>query len=250
MSAKLSKAAARVGTTVKMSGSVQPSHAGQVVRLQRWTGKAWTTVATEALSRSSTFSFSITRTSRGAWAYRVAKSADRDHEAVVSRALRFEAYTLHTYVVRTKGKIVVDVESFAAQAAQTYADRRGWAAAHRRFQRVSSGGAFTLVLAEASQVPTYSSVCSSTYSCRVGRYVIINQNRWRYATSVFRKAGGSVRDYRHMVVNHETGHWLGNGHAYCGGDGQLAPVMQQQSKGLNGCRINPWPKSSEIRANG
>ena len=57
----------------------------------------------------------------------------------------------------------------------------------------------------------------------------------------------SLRDYRHMVVNHETGHWLGKGHASCPRRGALAPVMQQQSKGTQGCRLNPWPTLAELR---
>ena len=52
--------------------------------------------------------------------------------------------------------------------------------------------------------------------------------------------------YRHMVVNHETGHWLGHGHLGCAGRGRPAPVMMQQSKGLAGCRHNPWPLPSEL----
>ncbi len=50
-----------------------------------------------------------------------------------------------------------------------------------------------------------------------------------------------------MVVNHETGHWLGKGHARCPGKGRLAPVMMQQSKGTHGCRFNPWPTAAELR---
>ncbi|HEX5017257.1 MAG TPA: DUF3152 domain-containing protein, partial [Actinomycetes bacterium] len=62
----------------------------------------------------------------------------------------------------------------------------------------------------------------------------------------FKSAGGNLRQYRAMVVNHETGHWFGLGHASCGGSGKLAPVMMQQSKGLEGCRPNPWPLPGEI----
>ena len=89
------------------------------------------------------------------------------------------------------------------------------------FRRVAKGGSFTLVLAEASTVPSFSSQCSATYSCRVGRYVIINQTRWQHRLPGRGTQGGrSLRDYRHLVVNHETGHWLGKGHADCPGAGR------------------------------
>jgi hypothetical protein len=51
-----------------------------------------------------------------------------------------------------------------------------------------------------------------------------------------------------MVIDHETGHWIGFGHSYCSGAGRLAPVMMQQSKGLLGCATNPWPLPGELVA--
>jgi hypothetical protein len=151
-----------------------------------------------------------------------------------------------TYRVRTRGAINVSVKEFRRLAQQTYDDPRGWRAKGVRFRPVASGGSFTLWLAAAGTVPSFSSGCSSTWSCRVGRDVIINQTRWRFASPAWNAANRSLRDYRHMVLNHETGHWLGKGHARCPGRGRLAPVMMQQSKGTGGCRFNPWPTPAEL----
>lgn len=152
-----------------------------------------------------------------------------------------------TYRVETRGRISADLAEFKKQAQQTFADPRGWRGSGIAFRRVTSGGSFVLVLSEPSKVPSFSSGCSAEWSCRVGNYVIINQMRWLKATPMWHQHKRSIRDYRHMVVNHETGHWLGHGHRYCPSGGSLAPVMQQQSKGLSGCRPNPWPTAAERR---
>lgn len=152
-----------------------------------------------------------------------------------------------TYDVSTKGVITASLAEFRQQANQTLNDARGWSRMGVVFKEVASGGQFTLVLSEASQVPSFSpGGCDAQYSCRAGRYVIINQDRWMGATTSWNSAGGALRDYRHMVVNHETGHWLGHGHQACGGAGQAAPVMQQQSISLQGCTFNAWPLASEL----
>ena len=150
-----------------------------------------------------------------------------------------------TYDVETRGN-VSGLAEFKSLANQTLNDSRGWARLGVSFQEVASGGNFTLVLSEASWVPTFSGACSVDWSCRVGRYVIINQDRWLGASAAW---NGPLRDYQHMVVNHETGHWLGHGHdnSGCyGTTGQLAPLMQQQSMDLQECVFNPWPLNNEI----
>jgi hypothetical protein len=151
-----------------------------------------------------------------------------------------------TYDVTTKGAVTANFGEFKQLANATLNDGRGWSRMGVSFQEVASGGQFTLVLAEASQLPTFSSGCDAQYSCRAGRFVIINQDRWVGATPSWNSAGGSLRDYRHMVVNHETGHWLGHGHQACTGAGQPAPVMQQQSISLQGCTFNAWPTAGEL----
>jgi hypothetical protein len=152
------------------------------------------------------------------------------------------------YHVETRGRITTSLKQFRTQAQQTYEDPRGWRAAGIRFVPVAHGGAFTLVLSQASLVPSFSSQCSAMWSCRVGRFVIINQDRWKNASPAWNAAHLALRDYRHMVVNHETGHWLGLHHVGCPGPGRLAPVMMQQSKGLHGCRFNPFPTIHEINS--
>ena len=153
-----------------------------------------------------------------------------------------------TYSVTTRGRVAASLAEFRRLAQETYADPRGWRYGGVAFRRVRRGGDFTLVLAAAGAVPSFSSSCSATWSCRVGRFVIINQDRWLHASPAWNAAGRSLRDYRHLVVNHETGHWLGRGHASCPAGGGPAPVMMQQSKGTGGCRFNPWPLGWEAAA--
>ena len=157
----------------------------------------------------------------------------------------------YTYSLATRGSVTADTQFFAIHVAQTLNDPRGWSLGGSiEFRQVSSGGDFTVYLAEAWTVPSFGSPCSSMWSCRVGRAVIINQTRWQSASASWNAAGASLDSYRHYVVNHETGHWLGFGHASCPGPGQAAPVMQQQSKGLDGCRHNTWPVPGERSAAG
>ena len=151
-----------------------------------------------------------------------------------------------TYSVATTGTFTSDALEFAMLAAQTLHDQRGWSQAGLSFTQVASGGDFTLWLAAADRVPGFGSPCTVNYSCRVGRNVVVNETRWRTSSAAWLSASGALRGYRHMVVNHEVGHWLGRGHATCPAAGAPAPVMQQQSKDLAGCNPNPWPLASEL----
>lgn len=151
-----------------------------------------------------------------------------------------------TYSIQTRGNTKADLEEFSRLVAETLADPRGWSRLGITFEEVPEGGVFSVVLAEASQMTSFSSGCHEDWSCNVGRNVIINETRWLGATDPWNAAGGSMRDYQHMVVNHEVGHNIGRDHESCREGGALAAVMQQQSFDLQGCVFNPWPLPSEV----
>jgi hypothetical protein len=150
-----------------------------------------------------------------------------------------------TYTIAVRGAPRSNVEEFAAAVADALEHERGWAAAGFGFVRVPAGGELTVWLSQASQVPSFGAPCDSFYSCRQGNHAIINDDRFAFGSPHW---PGPLGEYRRMVINHETGHWIGFGHAFCGGPGQLAPVMQQQSKGMQGCAVNPWPLPGELAA--
>ncbi len=149
---------------------------------------------------------------------------------------------LQRFIVEVEDGINVDGIGFAAAVEATLADPRGWGAGgEMSFQRVDGGDYnFRVSLVSPLNVESFCpGVGTGGYtSCRYGERAVINLARWETAVPDYE---GDVATYRLYVVNHEVGHALGNGHEACPGPGQLAPVMQQQTLGLDGCTKNPWP---------
>jgi uncharacterized protein DUF3152 len=87
------------------------------------------------------------------------------------------------------------------------------------------------------------------YSCATRAEVVLNADRWFHGSRFW---PGPVPVYRAMLINHEVGHALGQRHRPCPKEGNPAPVMMQQSKGLttgdNTCKPNPWPLGYEKRS--
>lgn len=90
-----------------------------------------------------------------------------------------------------------------------------------------------------------------------GNRVVINESRWVRGATTFQ---GDLGAYRQYLLNHEVGHGIGySNHEPCGGQGQLAPVMMQQTLSVSNselfkidgqevykddglvCVTNPWP---------
>ncbi|WP_433306965.1 DUF3152 domain-containing protein [Actinoplanes sp. CA-030573] len=137
----------------------------------------------------------------------------------------------------------VGAGAFAEMVSETLGDARGWTAGGKfRFRRVGPGqrADFTVYLATPDTRDKLCAEGTDGYtSCRNGGNVVLNVARW--VKGVPRYGAGSLATYRQYMVNHEVGHKLGNGHQLCPGPGRAAPVMQQQTLGLHGCRPNPWP---------
>lgn len=149
---------------------------------------------------------------------------------------------VHTYAVRVEGGTEIAADEAAAQIAEVLADPRGWQELEDvTFQQVATleEAEFTISLASP---PTVDELClpaktGGLWSCRVGPDVVLNSDRWLHATPTY----DDLAEYRAYMINHEVGHFLGHGHANCGADGELSPVMLQQSIDLQGCEPNAWP---------
>lgn len=120
-------------------------------------------------------------------------------------------------------------------------DARSWVGAETvRFQLVDRDADVRIRIATPATVDARCRPLRTggRLSCRNGRFLNINSDRWAGATSFW---PASLADYRSYLINHEMGHYLGHGHRNCPGRGTLAPVMQQQTKSLQGCVANGWP---------
>ena len=136
----------------------------------------------------------------------------------------------------------IPAKKFAGEVVRILGDDRSWSGqGERRLRRVGPGQApdFTVRLTTPG---TRDVLCGGTpngyTSCRNGDDVVINVARWVHGVEDY---PASLAVYRAYLINHETGHLLGHGHELCPGPGRPAPVMQQQSLGLHGCRANAWP---------
>lgn len=148
------------------------------------------------------------------------------------------------YRVEVENGIDQDQNEFARLVDAVLADPRGWTGDGRRaFQRTATGPHdFVVRLASPDTVDEicgqYGLATNGEVSCRGAENVVINVRRWLLAIPSF---NGNVAMYRHAVVNHEVGHFLGFGHEKCPGPGRPIPVMGTPFYGMDGCQPNGWP---------
>jgi hypothetical protein len=152
------------------------------------------------------------------------------------------------WTLEVEGGLGVDTTALATTVATVLADPRGWQTKDGvRFVNVApaeaeQGSPVDLRITLASP-DTTDALCAplqtrGQVSCHNGGRVVLNARRWLLGAEAY---GTDLAGYRTYLVNHEVGHGLGHGHAYCGGAGKVAPVMMQQTYGLKGCTAWPWP---------
>jgi hypothetical protein len=95
------------------------------------------------------------------------------------------------------------------------------------------------VLIRLSSPKTIEKICgfSNNLSCAElgGRLMYLNADRWFRGSKASKL---SLQDYRQYMVSHEIGHILGHEHTTCPCKNCPAPIMMQQTLGLQGCAPN------------
>ncbi|WP_028809474.1 DUF3152 domain-containing protein [Streptomyces sp. 351MFTsu5.1] len=157
----------------------------------------------------------------------------------------------YTYRVDVEQGLGLDGALFAEAVQKTLNDDRSWAhGGARTFERVHTGKPdFVITLASPGTTADWCAksgldTTEDNVSCdsAATERVMINAYRWAQGSTTY---GDRIHAYRQMLINHEVGHRLGYSHVTCDKNGELAPVMQQQTKFLDHdgihCRPNPWP---------
>ncbi len=155
--------------------------------------------------------------------------------------------SLMRYDVRVEDGLAIDPDQAAVEIQKVLDDPRSWRSTRRwRFELAPVGESATLhayiVTPETTDRLCAPYLTRGEVSCQNGNRVVLNAKRWLLGADAY---GSDLTNYRRYLVNHEFGHALGKRHVDCPGPGRLAPVMMQQTKGLEACRKNPWPQATE-----
>lgn len=135
--------------------------------------------------------------------------------------------------------LAVDGDCVADLVISTLSDERGWAGDGRSFEVVDEGARITVTLATPETVDRLCAPLDTAgfASCWNGSRAMLNLDRWQTGTDEIT----DTELYRTYLINHQVGHALGYDVRECRAEGEPAPVMAQQTYGLDGCAANPWP---------
>lgn len=209
-------------------------------------------VAPEATSRpaspESTSTTSTTSTTEAAEAAEAAATTPtatatqptQPPSTVPPPALLAEGSPMIRFSVEVGEGIDLARDDLARFVVETLSDERSWIGRGAGFELVDDGGDFTMIVALPDDVDRMCAPLQTVgrFSCARNGWIAFNSQRWFGATDDW---PADLETYRRYLVNHEVGHYIaGPGHDACPGIGEIAPVMMQQTKGLDGCLANGW----------
>lgn len=152
------------------------------------------------------------------------------------------------YTVEVEDGAGVDETNYAHVVRDVLTDQRGWETQDRvHFENISpekaAAGERPDVRITLASPDTVDKMCApmdteGQVSCNNGDRVALNSMRWTQGVQYY---PNDLLHYRIYLVNHEVGHAIGHSHEPCSEPGRPAPVMLQQTLGLQGCTRYPWP---------
>jgi len=235
------------GSTM-LTATVTPAAPGRHVAFQVRQGDAWKALASAAMDVAGVASVVWRPPASGMYSVRAATGAGES--ALLGSPVNVAALAPGARIVRWREWIepgIDGADDFADVVSRILIDARGWAATGDAFFVQAASGPVDMLVKLATPKTT-DRLCRPAdtrgkWSCHAGGSIVVNADRWFKGSPTLDMP---LADYRALTINHETGHALGFGHAGCGGRGTAAPVMMQQSKGLEGCLHNPWPTDREL----
>lgn len=128
-------------------------------------------------------------------------------------------------------------------------DRRSWTSPrHWSETKVRNNADWSVGLESQSYIDSFPGMkgLSVTFMQEMPRRSLLSYDNWTHVPDALRGIY-NVKEYRTYLVNHELGHGLGLPHISSrdAKKSMLAPIMIQQTRGLQGYVANLWPRSDE-----
>ena len=155
-----------------------------------------------------------------------------------------------TFTIEAEGGLGIDLTAYAGEVRSILSSDKGWEVADGiHFKALTPAdldqGSVPDVRITLASPDLTDELCAplntgGEVSCNRHGRAVINAKRWAIGVKYY----DDLTLYRTYLINHEVGHGLWHQHAFCPGAGQKAPIMQQQTLGLQGCTAWPYPVTS------